>query len=149
MYFREMTEVISGIDGVVPPERILLARQTAGYIIHPMETLTWRDCITDAIRYWELRRILYNAVLFGIVLIYFLLTRPHNRLMLSANAALLLVLLGVLANVAYCAAYIADVFAQMSGYRDLWRSKRWLLFSIGLLFAAILTRFWALALFGA
>jgi hypothetical protein len=53
----------------------------------------------------------------------------------------------VLANVAYCAAYFADIFAQWSGYRETWRKNRWILFAIGLLFAGVLTRFWAMAMF--
>jgi hypothetical protein len=53
----------------------------------------------------------------------------------------------VLANVAYCAAYLADVFAQWSSYRDLWRRIRWVLFAVGMLFAGILTRFIAIGIF--
>jgi hypothetical protein len=52
-----------------------------------------------------------------------------------------------LANVAYCAAYPVDMFAQASGFRNVWRTKRWVLLAIGLLFAGILTRYWAIAMF--
>jgi len=55
--------------------------------------------------------------------------------------------LAVLANVAYCAAYVVDVFVQMSGFREQWRAYRWMLFFIGMSFAAILARFWALGMF--
>jgi hypothetical protein len=59
-----------------------------------------------------------------------------------------LVMLAVLANVAYCAAYPVDVFVQMSGLRETWRSSRWVLFLIGMIFAGILTRWIALGTLG-
>ena len=46
--------------------------------------------------------------------------------------------MAVLANVAYCAAYVVDIFA--SGYRKQWWKLR-IIFKIGLLFAAITIRF--------
>lgn len=106
-----------------------------------------REYATDAIRYWEPRRVIYNLALAAIVLAYFLIYGIKTR-SYSLNLALILVILGVLANVAYCAAYIVDIFAQMSGFRDQWRKYRWILFSIGLVFAAILTRFWSIGIFG-
>jgi hypothetical protein len=108
-----------------------------------------RDSTTDAIRYWKPRRLAYNAVLAAIVLMYFAVGYPVSRATLDLDKVLSLFLLAVLANVAYCAAYVVDLFAQMSGYRDHWRRYRWMLFSIGILFAAILTRFWAAGLFTA
>lgn len=55
----------------------------------------------------------------------------------------------VLVNVAYYAAYPVDVFAQMSGVREIWRTKRWVLFAIGMIFAGILTRWSAITMFSA
>jgi hypothetical protein len=55
---------------------------------------------------------------------------------------------GVLANVAYCAAHAVDLCAQLSGFREQWRTFRWGLFAIGLLFASILTRFFSMGMFG-
>jgi hypothetical protein len=40
--------------------------------------------------------------------------------------------LAVVANVAYGAAYLVDIFAHMSGLRELWRSPRWILSGVGL-----------------
>ena len=112
-----------------------------------MEGQTIRDFATDAMRYWEPRRLIYNVVLAAIVIVYFVLGWPESRKSLELNFVLLLFILAVLANVAYCAAYIPDIFAQASGFRDLWQRYRWILFSIGLVFAGIITRFWALAFF--
>jgi hypothetical protein len=112
-----------------------------------METPTLRESLTDAIHYWEPLRLAYNAVLAVIVLIYFWKGYPASKMNLSVDAILVIFLMAVLANVAYCAAYFADIFAQWSGYRETWRKNRWILFAIGLLFAGVLTRFWAMAMF--
>ena len=112
-----------------------------------MDAQSLRESLTDAIRYWEPLRLAYNAVLAAIVLIYFGIGYPASRGEISVNSTLFIFLLAVLANVAYCAAYLIDLFAQSSGYRDTWRKNRWVLFVTGLLFAGVLTRFWAVAMF--
>ena len=112
-----------------------------------MDTQVLRESATDAIRYWEPRRLAYNAVLAAITLIYFGLGYPASKEALSLNVTLLLFELAVLANIAYCAAYVVDIFAQASGYRDQWRRYRWTLFTVGMLFAGVLTRFFALGMF--
>jgi hypothetical protein len=78
---------------------------------------------------------------------YFVAGLPDSKHVLSLDLLLLLFLLAVLANVAYCAAYVPDIFAQASGFRDVWLRFRWVLFLIGVIFAAILTRFWSMGLF--
>jgi hypothetical protein len=112
-----------------------------------MDAATIREWATDAIRYWEPRRILYNLILSAIVLGYFVVGLPGSRGIISLNFVLGLFLLAVLANIAYCAAYVADIFAQASGFRELWQKYRWILFVIGVLFAGILARFWSLSFF--
>lgn len=111
-----------------------------------MDAQTFRDSVTAAIRYWEPRRLIYNFVLAGIVLIYFGLNYARSRSKISLDFALLLFLLAVLANVAYCAAYPVDIFISASGYREQWLKYRWIIFLIGLLFAATITRFFALGM---
>jgi hypothetical protein len=106
-----------------------------------METLTFRESLAGAIRYWEPRRLIYNAVLAAIVLIYFGINYPATKSLVSIDSVLDLFLLVVLANVAYCAAYLVDLFVSASSYRDQWQNRRWIIFVIGLLFAAIITRF--------
>ena len=90
-----------------------------------------RDYATDAIKFWEPRRVAYNLVLTAVVVIYFVVSYPLSRAILSVDFCLGLFLLAVIANVAYCAAYIVDIFAQASGFRELWQRYRWLLFAIG------------------
>lgn len=112
-----------------------------------METATIREWATDAIRYWEPRRILYNLILAAIVLACFSVALPTSKGLITVDFVLVLFLLAVLANVAYCAAYLVDIFAQISGFRELWQQYRWLLFVVGMAFAGIVTRFWSMALF--
>jgi len=112
-----------------------------------MDAQTFRESLTGAIRYWEPRRLFYNVVLAAIVLIYFGINYPATKSLVSIDSVLFLFLLVVLANVAYCAAYLVDIFVSASSYRDQWRRRRWIIFVIGLLFAGIITRFFALGVF--
>ena len=112
-----------------------------------MDTATIRDWATDAIRYWEPRRILYNLILAAIMLGYFAMGLPATKTIVTLNFVFMLFLLAVLANVACCTAYAVDIFAQTSGFRELWQRFRWVLFLIGTVFAGIIPRFWSIAWF--
>jgi hypothetical protein len=108
---------------------------------------SFKDYVTDAIKFWERWRLVYNLVLAAIVIIHFGAGYPASKAVLTLDSALGLFLLAVVANIAYCAAYIADIFAQASGFRELWQRYRWLLFVIGTTFAAIITHFVATGVF--
>jgi len=108
----------------------------------------FREAITDAIGYWEPRRVLYNAVLTAIVVGYLAIYWPRSRSAVSFDGILVLFVLAVLANICYCAAYLGDVFVQASGFREVWRKKRWIVFLMGIILASILTRFFAIMFFG-
>jgi hypothetical protein len=114
---------------------------------NPMDGPSIRGCVTAAIRYWEPRRVLYNGVLAAVVLIYFGIGWPESKHSLTTDSILVFFLLAVLANVAYCAAYLVDVFAQMSHLRELWFSARWIVFVTGVAFAAVLTQFFVIGVF--
>jgi len=66
---------------------------------------------------------------------------------LNADTLLLLFVLAVLSNVAYCAAYVVDVIAQISAFRGTWLRVRWILLIIGVLFAGVLAHFFSGGLF--
>jgi len=108
----------------------------------------FREAITDALKYWELRRLIYNGVLAVIVLFYFFMAWPASYQRMEFDSILGLFILAVVANICYCAAYVGDIFVQMSGFREAWRKWRWILFAIGLIFASIFTRFIAKSWFG-
>lgn len=112
-----------------------------------MDASDLRAYTTDAIKFWEPRRIIYNLTLTAIVVVYFAIGYPGSRTVISVDFCLGLFLLAVVANVAYCAAYIADIFAQASGFREVWQRYRNILFVIGTVFAGIITRFIAMGMF--
>jgi len=89
----------------------------------------------------------WDVMLAAIVLVVFALQWPESRAALSADLVPTLFILAVLANVAYCAAYPVDVVAQYSGFQAAWKRYRWLLFVVGVVFAGIITRFFAVAMF--
>jgi hypothetical protein len=104
--------------------------------------------VADALRYWEPRRIVYNALLAVIVLGYFFAGWPASKSFLTLNGILWMFFLAVLANVCYCAAYVVDLFVQLSPLRGSWTRLRWILFLVGLAFAAVIARFFSIATFG-
>lgn len=79
----------------------------------------------------------------------FLANLPSSKAAATLDSILWLFLLAVLANVAYCAAYIVDIFVQTSAFRDQWQQFRWLLFTLGVAFAAVLARYFSMGLFAA
>jgi len=106
-----------------------------------------RHIFADAVGYWEKRRLIYNPILILIVAWYFVSGLPASREHAGFNLLLVLFVLGVVANVLYCLAYVADVFVQLSAVRAAWIRWRWVLFVIGTATAAIMTRFFALNAF--
>jgi hypothetical protein len=95
-----------------------------------------KEIIADSLHYWEPRRIVFNAMLALVVVGSFLGHQQPAIGQLSLHPVLGLLLAGVLANVLYCTAYIADIFLQMSEYRQIWRRSRWALLATGTAFAA-------------
>jgi hypothetical protein len=96
-----------------------------------------QNIITDSIRYWESRRLAYNAVLAMVLCGSFFAHHAWADLSRLPGATLGgLALAAVLANILYCAAYLADLFVQMSAYQPVWRRYRWMLLTLGTFFAA-------------
>jgi hypothetical protein len=97
-----------------------------------------KEIITDSIAYWEPRRIAFNAALALVVGISFVCHLPASAGGLAWQQILGLLLAAVVANSLYCAAYVADIFFQMSDYRRVWKKWRWTLLVTGTAFAAAL-----------
>jgi hypothetical protein len=104
-----------------------------------------QELVTDALRYWEPRRLLYNALLALIVLGHFVASWPASRTAVTSDGALGLFLLAVVANVAYSVVYVPDVFIQFSGFRDSRSRWRLVFLVVGFAFAAVLTHFFSAA----
>ncbi len=110
--------------------------------------VTFREALSDAIRYWEPRRLIFNLALLLVVAGTFVASLPVSRRALGAEPMLALFILAVLANVAYCAAYVPDLAMQFSSFRVSWQRFRWLLLTVGILFASAVAYFFAAGMFG-
>jgi hypothetical protein len=104
-------------------------------------TPTLREMLSDAIRYWEPRRLFYNGALLLVVAGCFAAGWPESKQLLQAEIALGVFILAVLANVAYCAVYLPDIAIQHSAMRNSWLRWRWVLLLVGTLFASAITYF--------
>jgi hypothetical protein len=122
----------------------LLASMTVGRTSAPPNhsPVGLRDAMASAARFWEPRRIAYNAVLTGVFAYRVIQTWPHLRLALQLVPLLRLTALGVLANVCYCAAYLVDLPLQHAPLATgcmPWRRALWW---AGMLFAVALEWYW-------
>ena len=96
----------------------------------------------DAARFWEKGRIWYNGVLCIVVGLWLALTWPHFRPAMNLAALGKMTVLALLANVCYCAAYMAEFFIQGAAASTLWRRFRVVLWIVGMLFALVLENYW-------
>lgn len=100
--------------------------------------------LRSAAAWWEPRRVLYNIVLAAVFVALTVRTWPRLQPGLNASAIAPLIMLALLANLCYCAAYIVDLAAfpdSASPSRDRWR---WLLWSAGTLLAVLFETYWFL-----
>lgn len=110
---------------------------------HPLPSrIQRRDVLRDAIRYWELRRFIYNSVLVAVAIAWLIGTWSHFRPALTLQSLFLLSVLAILANLCYSTAYLADIPVQLSSLRATWRRRRWVLWLAGMLFAVVLENYW-------
>jgi hypothetical protein len=98
--------------------------------------------LIEATRYWEPRRVTYNVVLTLVVIAWLALTWPHFRPALTLPSLAELLVLGLVANVCYCAAYVTDMSLQLWSVSDTWRRWRWCLWLTGTLFAVLVENYW-------
>jgi hypothetical protein len=97
---------------------------------------------SDALRFWERGRILYNAVLTLLVLLWIALTWPHFRPAMTLGSLEVMLFLAFLANVCYCAAYLVEFFMQALLPEASWRRFRQTLWVLGMFFALLLANYW-------
>ena len=112
-----------------------------------MQTLSnddskFRKLLSSSARFWEPRRILYNFLLLATCAIWFAASWPHFRPALHLHYLLPLLVLGLLANLCYSAAYLIDLPLQSYGTRSVWLSRRWILWVAGTVFALVLANYW-------
>ena len=110
----------------------------------PAQTrVSLRDALSNAIHYWELRRVVYNLALAAVVIALAIASWTRIATRLSFELLLGLLVLAVLANVCYCAAYVVDLPMQLSSHGGTWKRWRWLLWLFGVLFGMALAGYWA------
>jgi hypothetical protein len=102
----------------------------------------FRPMLSDAIHFWEIRRIFYNLALTAAALLWLAATWPHFRPAFTLTSLLPLTVLALLANVCYCAAYLVDIPMQLSTIVATWKRRRWILWLVGTLFALLLANYW-------
>ena len=101
----------------------------------------WKGLI-EAARFWEPRRVLYNLLLFGVCVIWVVKTWPHFRPAMTLESLGIMTVLALLANVCYCAAYLAEILIQNATSSALWSRQRWAIWGVGTLFAILFENYW-------
>ncbi|MFN3200304.1 MAG: hypothetical protein ACE366_18040 [Bradymonadia bacterium] len=95
--------------------------------------VTFRAMISDALRYWEIRRIPFTIILAVVAIVrLWPLKQMIDESGTWPDVLLELFILGIMANICYCVAYIIDLLVQGSDFREGWRRQRWLLWVLGL-----------------
>jgi hypothetical protein len=95
-----------------------------------------------AAKFWEPRRLLYNLLLFAVVVIWVVKSWPHFRPAVPWEALGIMTVLALLANVCYCAAYLAEILIQNSTTNASWNQQRWVIWVVGTLFAIFFENYW-------
>lgn len=117
-------------------------------------TGSWRESLAGAARFWEPRRVVYNLVLTAVVVGWVVGTWPHFRPALTLESLVKMVVLALLANVCYGAAYLVDLAMQRTEHDTFWgtfwgavggaglRQRRWALWVVGTLLAFVVENYW-------
>jgi len=95
-----------------------------------------------AVKFWEPRRLLYNLLLFVVVMIWLVKTWPHFRPAMNLEALGIMTVLALLANLCYCAAYLAEILIQNATTSTSWNRQRWVIWTVGTLFAIFWENYW-------
>ncbi len=104
---------------------------------NPDDARRWRKTA----RFWEPLRIWYNVILALAVAAWIVLSWPHFRADLSSLLLWLVVFLAI-ANVCYCAGYLAELFMQALS-PEIWRHRlRQGLWLLGMLFSLLVENYW-------
>ncbi len=93
----------------------------------------------SARRFWERARLPYNLALIATVIFWIAISWPHFRPAMTLSSLAKLAILALIANVLYCAAYLADLAIQ---HLPNAARLRWILFSLGTLAAVFAESYW-------
>ena len=101
----------------------------------------WRG-LMEAARFWEPRRLVYNALLFAVCVIWVVSSWPHFRPAMTLESLGIMTVLALLANACYCAAYFAEILIQNATSSTSWNRQRWVVWVVGTLFAILFENYW-------
>jgi hypothetical protein len=118
------------------------APPTPANLFAPSPAASFRSTLADAARFWEPFRLIYNLALATVTATWILATWPHFRPAFTLQCLLQLCVLGLIANVHYCAAYLIDLPMQHTPFAALWKRGRIILWIVGMLLAFVLTNYW-------
>lgn len=97
---------------------------------------------TEAIRFWEWRRVGYNLALTAQSAAWVVVTWPHFQPALTFASLGKMLVLAVLANLCYSAVYAAEAVFANSSFAAAWSRRRWILWLAGTLFALLVAQYW-------
>src|SRR5438270_1313395 len=84
----------------------------------------------------------YNTLLVAAVVLWIALTWPHFRPSMSLLALGRMTVLALLANLCYCAGYVAEAFIQPLVQQTSRRRLRWAVWIAGMLLSLLLENYW-------
>ena len=104
------------------------------------EAVDWRD----AVRWWEWRRVTYNALLSALFVALTIRTWPRLQPELGPDKILPLLVLALLANLCYSFAYLLDPLLSASPDRRIRHRVRLAVWVAGMLLAMLIETYWFL-----
>jgi len=115
-------------------------KQDSGQSLSPAGS-SWKG-LRDAARFWEPRRLLYNLLLLAVVLLWLMNTWPHFRPAITLQSLGIMIVLALLANLCYCAGYLAEILIQNATSSVAWNRQRWAVWVVGTLLAVLFENYW-------
>ena len=102
----------------------------------------WSPRFGESARFWEPRRLWYNSALATVVLLWVVFTWPDFRPAFTLEALGKMLVLALLANLCYSAAYPVDWLIQTVSWDIARRRLRWSVWIAGMLLALLIENYW-------
>lgn len=100
--------------------------------------MQFSQIMTDAVFYWERKRIVYNLILAILALACWGQDIFGGGLQHMVGGLIVLLVFAMIANFLFSLAYAVDIAFQVTPLRERWRRVRWMLFLSGTAIASTL-----------